>query len=927
MATKRDAAAEKLAADRLAREAHLEARLKDPAAAGSDGPPARGVGVGKSISSSSLKSGGEPEPSEFASEQSAPLDTGSSSGGGTATAPPVASTAPTGTPAAPSLTPSLASLMNPTSSVMASVSQFFGHKKDPRIFVSVCADNNIFDEDLAASLQKFHPVYDPLRDDDPLLSYGAVNGLLPGKTAEETMVLRDIVMRWKFSEEKPSKHGLLVFRHQERAAYSLGSFLLERFSHLILAATQILEGLNEFLGNPPKKCFLLDPEWKFLRTMELDSSHTVILMTFATLQLRLVNTGLHIRKFLQMLSLIRPRREAMLVPPPIAPPLKDKGSPALKYPVPPSLTAAPLGPVSFMPAIGIIPQYGINSAATVKPRLFNPGASISEVRAQVEMAATAAQAARASPSQFAAAAAAAAQALNAGGPPNRHWTSYNYQAVPGQTGAAPPPFATGAPPPDPSKGLPPSNGVIPTGPSQPGGYGAPAPGGEDSDRGSGGGRGHGAPGGGGNGGGGSGGGGDGGPPTNPSNNTPWLPSDWQLNHKLNLSMVPAWDGHRKTVIDYLCSVAELTRLSPQMIVDLGAMAPLKFTDRVQTWWQTMPIDFRNSVSQDWNLLFNAISVYFLNEIWAHKRTAEWEEMRFRQKGHESEWPLDFIQRHVKHHMFLFPTSTDGPEVALRILCNAPDPSVRPSNWNQAIRLGNLHDYLNHQHRYRGNAATVEEVEDEDKLLPKSSPPSKSAHAADGQTRGRFRPREQPACLDWPEGKTIKGYAFVKRDDRVRFETPKTFRPNPNKNKQLEDVSSSSLVIPHRVQRFKGRGKLSAGSKGNRNLNPSTGDGEPTVDDDLKYADPRFKDRRIVKAHRACSMPAGMGSLDVKASHMKVHIGDPDATPTIGRLDSGADITLMSEEFFNSIPSLPKPREGLRMRLYALTGKAKVLGYT
>ncbi|KAF8143405.1 hypothetical protein K438DRAFT_1522857, partial [Mycena galopus ATCC 62051] len=277
-------------------------------------------------------------------------------------------------------------------------------------------------------------------------------------------------------------------------------------------------------------------------------------------------------------------------------------------------------------------------------------------------------------------------------------------------------------------------------------------------------------------------------PTNPSNNTPWLPPDWQLNRKLNLSLVPAWDGHGKTVIDYLCSVAELTRLSPQMIVDLGAMAPLKFTDRAQTWWQTMPIDFRNSVSQDWNLLFNAISVHFLNEIWVHKRTTEWEEMRFRQKGHESEWPLDFIQRRVRHHMFLFPTSTDGPEVVSHILRNAPDvwlgtinstthrdifslkaavvafgPTLM-SNWNQAIHLGNLHDYSNRQHRRRGNAATVEEVEDEDKLLPKSSPPSKSAHAADGQTRGRFRPREQTARPDWPEGKTVKGYAFVKRDD-------------------------------------------------------------------------------------------------------------------------------------------------------------------
>ncbi|KAF8143742.1 hypothetical protein K438DRAFT_1515332, partial [Mycena galopus ATCC 62051] len=173
-------------------------------------------------------------------------------------------------------------------------------------------------ESLAASLQKYHPVFDPLRDDDPLLAYGAVDGVLPGKTVEETITLRDIVMRWsqphinlnwetleegiaQFKDEKPAKHGLLEFRHPNGTStmYSLGSFYLNRFAHLVLAATQILDGLNEFLGNPPRKCFLLDPEWKFMRLMELDGSRTVILMTFATLQLRLVNAGLHIRKFLQ----------------------------------------------------------------------------------------------------------------------------------------------------------------------------------------------------------------------------------------------------------------------------------------------------------------------------------------------------------------------------------------------------------------------------------------------------------------------------------------------------------------------------------------------------------------------------------------------------------------------------------------------------
>jgi hypothetical protein len=61
--------------------------------------------------------------------------------------------------------------------------------------------------------------------------------------------------------------------------------------------------------------------------------------------------------------------------------------------------------------------------------------------------------------------------------------------------------------------------------------------------------------------------------------------------------------------------------------------------------------------------------------------------------------------------------------------------------------------------------------------------------------------------------------------------------------------------------------------------------------------------------------------------MKVSVGSPDAATIKGHLDSGADITLISEEYFLSLGYLPKPREGLRMRLYALTGEAKVLGYT
>ena len=82
---------------------------------------------------------------------------------------------------------------------------------------------------------------------------------------------------------------------------------------------------------------------------------------------------------------------------------------------------------------------------------------------------------------------------------------------------------------------------------------------------------------------------------------------------------------------------------------------------------------------------------------------------------------------------------------------------------------------------------------------------------------------------------------------------------------------------------------------------------------------------IIIAAKKESKPEGLGSLGTQALHIKAYI------QAIGRevkacLDSGADITLMSEEFWKQMGTLMKPKEGMRMKLYHLTGHTKVLGY-
>lgn len=83
---------------------------------------------------------------------------------------------------------------------------------------------------------------------------------------------------------------------------------------------------------------------------------------------------------------------------------------------------------------------------------------------------------------------------------------------------------------------------------------------------------------------------------------------------------------------------------------------------------------------------------------------------------------------------------------------------------------------------------------------------------------------------------------------------------------------------------------------------------------------------IFKAPKVQQLPDGPGSLGARALHVKLRVHSLDGVEIRGRLDSGADITHMSEECWESIPGLPKPKEGIHMKLYHLTGQAKVLGY-
>ncbi|KAJ7446168.1 hypothetical protein B0H11DRAFT_1930199 [Mycena galericulata] len=83
----------------------------------------------------------------------------------------------------------------------------------------------------------------------------------------------------------------------------------------------------------------------------------------------------------------------------------------------------------------------------------------------------------------------------------------------------------------------------------------------------------------------------------------------------------------------------------------------------------------------------------------------------------------------------------------------------------------------------------------------------------------------------------------------------------------------------------------------------------------------------VKLRKHRVRPDGMAAVGVSVLSIRGSIGTPDGPVIDLRLDSCADITLVSEEFYEALSPKPVLKQGLKMGLFGLTDKsAKMRGY-
>ncbi|KAF9539472.1 hypothetical protein CPC08DRAFT_597913, partial [Agrocybe pediades] len=274
--------------------------------------------------------------------------------------------------------------------------------------------------------------------------------------------------------------------------------------------------------------------------------------------------------------------------------------------------------------------------------------------------------------------------------------------------------------------------------------------------------------------------------------------DWQMNPKINLTNLPQWNGKSDSLIAYLSEMSGFAKLGHKMRRGIGQLATVKWSGPARQWWDTLPSPEQLYLSQSWDHLLRGVWEHFMNENWVRERTKEFEEMKFRQRGHEYETPLEFIQRRIRHHQFLFAEDTDGPSAIARIL------RTQPTEWTHTLneyscptmfQLQNVasrmqqslesHFLLNERLRnpvpktYSFNkrrSAMAVDLEKEDRMDEEEETESSEEEAPkEAKVAFRGKPKSKgsikPRSSKFPEGKTIDGYSFARDDSVVSSKLP------------------------------------------------------------------------------------------------------------------------------------------------------------
>ncbi|QRW06065.1 Retrovirus-related Pol polyprotein from transposon [Ceratobasidium sp. AG-Ba] len=440
-------------------------------------------------------------------------------------------------------------------------------------------------------------------------------------------------------------------------------------------------------------------------------------------------------------------------------------------------------------------------------------------------------------------------------------------------------------------------------------------------------------------------------------------------------VVEKWDGDPDTLASWIWSVNIVANRGFEVWNQLGQQIPLRLTGRAKDWFESQSKRYQAFMMQDWQNMRAGICDYFMNRTWLDKQKGKATRAHYREPGHANETPSDYIIRKKKLLQMVFKLTKT--ELILEILNGAPQ------YWRTIMDTSRIESFREFQATVKYHEETLisgtrgdgsVSRRDIDKIWEalKSQKQSKSkfakTHAVqtmkpkyppdDKNVSKKATPKSKGArpcihcgsqmhwdneCKYHPKNmKKVKAYfsnaSQEEQDDQAEYERMEA-EANESDAGFLE---RSQSAIEDDTEKLKDVSTpWDPGTNSDETVQASGYNAFVNSSESFKFPSRKalFNTLKSLKSNLAeasqspktvvlqklMARPPGATFLGSRATTVPAYLGSEMFSCSI-ILDSGSDITLISEKQLNALKNPPKVKSGQQVQLHQVTGKTIITGY-
>ncbi|EIN06288.1 hypothetical protein PUNSTDRAFT_72988, partial [Punctularia strigosozonata HHB-11173 SS5] len=460
----------------------------------------------------------------------------------------------------------------------------------------------------------------------------------------------------------------------------------------------------------------------------------------------------------------------------------------------------------------------------------------------------------------------------------------------------------------------------------------------------------------------------------------------KIKNELKPEDLPEWDGSHESALDYFAAIQECAAIGGLIPGQIGQYMWRKFTGEIREWFLILPANFKTYMREHYTQALWMIMNYYLGPEWVTEREAEFRDQRFRQPKFHDESPSRFLNRRIRLCRTLMLGDFGGPLEVEIVMRNAPrqwpiilhlgsvsdTPTLQmrvrtfskilvsaqttsaPSQRDidrmvaEALRTNvrRISSYNPAQTRRSSMTPANAYLNESADTEPEGdSPPSKDDDG-ENQEAGNWDDEiwaQAFATLSKNQKPPPGGYPYPARNEKrkaVNLADARTERSG--EDAKLYDTLWDMSVNAYMVSLYESRSEKGKDPKAALRLesewkessrvtaeneraafedDDSTDKGVSSVQSKVPESETRV---RLAKSKR--KLP-GQSAKDVSVLSVKGRIGSSPSCEIDLRLDSCADITLLSQEAYEAMHERPAIKKGLHLRLWQLTDRStEISGY-